>query len=179
MRRYIFIALLFGLVLIVSKSIYDQMNKGGASAKRLDCHTKSVVFEKVLSPLHVKELQNVLRGQDIDITIATRPAKYMQTQLFEHVDILEIKKQTKEALKQYKASSPTTKKGSISIIVYENDKLDPGKKTAKSKLYAGYLIYTFVLDDTPVYKIQIDFMDDKGGDIAQKIVCALQSVMSL
>ena len=64
-------------------------------------------------------------------------------------------------------------------MVYENDKKDPGKKTPKSKKYAGYLTATFKIDNKKVYKIQTDFMSLQGEDIPQRISCIVKSVMTL
>lgn len=67
----------------------------------------------------------------------------------------------------------------IDYFIYENDKKDPGKKTAKSKLYAGYLVFHFLIADEKVYRLQIDFMDMQGKDIEEKIQCMMKSILSL
>ncbi len=71
------------------------------------------------------------------------------------------------------------KKTSLHILVYENDKLDPKKKTKKAKLYQGYLDFNFKLDNKIVYKIQLDFYAHDGSDIKEIISCAKKSVLSL
>jgi len=67
----------------------------------------------------------------------------------------------------------------VDIMIYENDKKDPGKKTARSKLYAGYIEATFKVNKQITYKIQTDFMNLKGKDIPQRITCLVNSVMTL
>jgi hypothetical protein len=177
--RYFMTILLIGVVLIIMKSAYDQTQKPSAKAARLACHTKSVVFEKVQAPSLLKELQNALRSGDVAITTKTLEAKHMPTHLFEYLKASDVEQKTHQELAKHALSSPVQKKASIEITIYENDKLDPGKKNTEAKLYAGYLIYQFSLDTQPVYKIQIDFMDLKASDVDEKIVCAIDSVMSL
>ena len=179
MRRYFTIALLIGVMFIIIKSVYDQTQKPSAKAARLACHTKSVVFEKVQNQALIKELQNALRGADVSIATSTLESQYMPTRLFEYLKASDAEQQTRQELAKYALSSPVQKKAKIHITIYENDKLDPGKKNAEAKIYAGYLIYQFYLADEAVYKIQIDFMDLKATDVDQKIKCAIDSVMSL
>jgi hypothetical protein len=177
--RYFMTILLIGVVLIIMKSAYDQAQKPSAKAARLACHTKSVVFEKVQTPSLLKELQNALRSGDVVITTKTLESQHMPTRLFEYLKASDVENQTRQELAKYALSSPVQKKAKIDITIYENDKLDPGKKNLEAKLYAGYLIYQFYLADEAVYKIQIDFMDLKASDVEEKIVCAIDSVMSL
>lgn len=66
----------------------------------------------------------------------------------------------------------------IDYFVYENDKEDPGKKTAKSKLYAGFIYLNFKLKDESVYDVQIDYKDLQAKDLAKRINCAIASFLS-
>ena len=179
MKRYFTIALLVAVMFVIIKSVYDQTQKPSAKAVRLACHTKSVVFEKVQNQALIKELQNALRSGDVAITTKTLEAKHMPTRLFEYLKASDVEQKTHQELAKHAFSSPVQKKAKIHITIYENDKLDPGKKNTEAKLYAGYLIYQFSLDTQPVYKIQIDFMDLKALDVNEKIACAIDSVMSL
>jgi hypothetical protein len=52
-------------------------------------------------------------------------------------------------------------------------------KSAKSKLYAGYIEAIFKVHNKVIYLIQIDFMSLKGEDIPQRISCIINSVMTL
>ena len=79
----------------------------------------------------------------------------------------------------HQRATKSNKKLVIDYFIYENDKDDPGKKTAKSKLYAGYLVFNFLLEGEQVYRLQIDFMDMQGKDIDEKIRCIMKSVLSL
>jgi len=66
----------------------------------------------------------------------------------------------------------------IEVSIYENDKQDPEKKTAKSKLYEGYIFSKFFIDKKQVYQIQIDFMEKDGSDIIEKVKCILKSIQT-
>jgi hypothetical protein len=66
-----------------------------------------------------------------------------------------------------------------SYYIYENDKNDPGKKTKKSKLYAGYIVFEVKnKNNKTIYKVQIDFMDKHGADIVGSINCTIESFMT-
>jgi len=67
----------------------------------------------------------------------------------------------------------------VSYYTRENDIKDPGKKTKKSKLYAGYLVFEFKLHDKTVYKTQTDFQDKQGKDIADRVSCVIRSFMKI
>lgn len=161
------------------KSAYDQAQKPSAKASRLACHKESVVFEKIQNTPLIKELQNALRSEDVAISTKTLESKHMPTRLFDYLKVSDVEQKTRQELAKHALSTPVQKKAKIEITIYENDKLDPGKKNAEAKLYAGYLIYNFYLDTSLVYKIQIDFMDLKAADVEEKIICAIDSVMSL
>lgn len=88
---------------------------------------------------------------NLNITIEIEKEKYMKSKLFEYVDKNKLKKEFSKLL--HTNSSPTS---SINILVYENDKDNPGKKTKKSKIYAGYLVFIFKTYNKLVYKLQIE-----------------------
>jgi hypothetical protein len=103
----------------------------------------------------------------------------MKSQLFEYVDIKKVDQDVKDAIATYQTahignSEPVT----IKYLIYENDKNDPGKKTQKSKLYAGYMKFDVVYKKKRVYAVQIDFMDMEGKDISQRVSCAIKSIMT-
>ncbi len=171
------------LALAIGNEIYKQINKVPKSAKtaRLDCHKKTITFEKVLKPKLIKELHQVLASEDYKLEIFAEKAKHMETKMFNYVDVDVVEKDIIEKFNNHKLKSKIAKNGSliIDVLIYENDKKDPGKKTKRSKLYAGYLEFTFKLNKKVVYKIQSDFMKMKGEDIPDRISCIIDSVMSL
>ena len=172
------------IILIIGNEVYTQINKKPKSAKsiRLECHKKSITFEKVLKPKLIKSLHQTLKSNDYKLVVWADKAKYMKSVMFEFVDINIIKKNIQQKIKLYKLDNIEAKKTSnilIDVMVYENDKKDPGKKTKRSKLYAGYIELTAKVDKKVVYKIQTDFMNLKGEDIPNRISCIVNSIMSI
>jgi len=171
------------LVVVFGNEIYKQATKKPISAKahRLPCQKKVATFEKVLKPKLVLTLQQALKTNNYKIHIWADKSKYMKSVMFEVVDIQKIKNDFKSKISKYKTNLKIKKDTNvfIDIMVYENDKKDPGKKTARSKLYAGYIEVTFKVNKKNVYKIQTDFMDLKGGDIPQRVTCIVNSIITL
>ncbi|MCK5111114.1 MAG: hypothetical protein KAQ94_06305 [Arcobacteraceae bacterium] len=184
MKNKIWIVVAILALAIFGNEIYKQVNKKPKSAKatRLDCQKTAVTFEKVVKKDLIKNLQQTLKSGDYTLDVWADKAKYMKSVMFEYVDIKVIHNDIKQKIKIYPSNHIIAEKTNdvfIDVMVYENDKKDPGKKTKKSKLYAGYLEFAFKVDKKVVYKIQIDFMDLKGNDIPDRISCVVKSVMSL
>ena len=172
------------ILIIIGNEIYTQINKKPKTAKtsRLECQKQGVTFEKILKPKLVKSLQQTLKSHDYTLEVWADKSKYMKSVMFEYVDVKKIDKDIKQKIKNYTSNTIENTKISdvlVDVMVYENDKKDPGKKTAKSKLYAGYLVATFKVDKKTVYKIQTDFMDLKGADIPIRVSCIVKSVLTL
>ena len=182
-KKYFSFIVVFAVVLVIGNEIYTQVNKKPKSAKstRLSCHKDSVTFEKVIKPKLVQELLQTLKSQDYKVNVWADKSKYMTSVMFNFVDIKKIDEDIKTKIKNYKLDIEAKKTSDvlIDVMVYENDKKDPGKKTKRSKLYAGYLVFTFKVGIKKVYKIQTDFMDLKGEDIPKRVSCIINSVMTL
>jgi hypothetical protein len=174
-KKIIYSIIGIGLVLVIANSIYQQLNKKVAKSSRIDCHKSVTVFERVYNNEALKKIQKNIEDGSFDIVLKTEPSKYMQSQLFNYVDTNEIKKYINDTF-GFKSSSSELK---INVLLYENDKLDPGKKNDEAKAYAGYLMFDFYLENVMIYKIQIDFMDMQGSDINKTIDCIKQSVLSI
>jgi hypothetical protein len=168
-----------GVIGILRQTIYKQMNKKGANTTRLACQTKSIVYEKVFKPELFKNMQNSIKAGNFSLNTTILKSQYMESHLFEYVDKEKVQEDFLNKLLVLKDSTHSNEKSSIELTIYENDKLDPGKKTPKSKLYAGYLIFEFKFGSELVYKIQVDFMNLEGKDIDEKLSCAIESLMSL
>lgn len=151
-----------------------------ARISRLKCHTKSITFEHVYKKERVKGMQDAVKSANIQLKSKFKLSEHMLTQLAKHISLSSVDEMIQ---KQIDSHIDTTKSTDDTLIIdyfiYENDKEDPGKKTAKSKLYAGYLVFNFLLKDEQVYRLQIDFMDTQGKDIEEKIECMLESVLTL
>jgi hypothetical protein len=177
MKKYIYMVLLVVLTIGIGKSIYDQMNKQGAKATRLECHENSTVFEKVNSPQLFKLFQQDFKAGKVSVSIESEKAKYMESKLFEYVDQDEVKQQFIKFANL--STDGLDNRSTLHILIYENDKEDPGKKTPKSKLYAGYLVLSAKVDNKLVYKFQIDFFDHQGKDIPKVLQCAIKSIQTM
>ena len=170
---------LFALIVIffIGKDIYQTKTKISPKATRIECQTKQVVFERIYDKQGLDKLVDTLaKYKSGFVSIKEQRSKYMPTQLFEHIHSVDIKNyfMSKIDIENYRNKDVV-----IDILVYENDKLDPGKKTPKSKLYAGYLVFDFYFEGILVYKIQIDFMDLEGKDINEKEDCVVSSLLKL
>ncbi len=180
--KYIGIFLTLIVVALIGKSVYQQVNKDDMSAKahRIACQKDAITFERVVRKNLVEDIKNSIYSNTIKLDIHTQKAKYMQSQLFDYVKVPNIQKSLLSTIKTYEDKTKASSKDVVlDLLVYENDKKDPGKKTKKSKLYAGYLEFDFKIQNATVYKIQLDFMDLKGKDINKRISCAIKSVMTL
>lgn len=180
--KYLGIVLTLIIVALVGKSIYLQVNKESMSAKahRIACQKDATTFERVLKKDKIEELKNSIYTNSIKLNIHTQKAKYMESKLFDYVKVEDVKKSLLEIIKSYENKSKvSTNDVVLDMLIYENDKKDPGKKTKKSKLYAGYIEFEFRVKNAAVYKIQIDFMDLKGADIDKRLSCAIKSLMTL
>jgi len=168
---------LAALLLFLGYGVYSQLSTKPAP-KRLACHEKTTTFERTYgTPQAIKTAQHLLREGAYSIAIKTQPSVYMPSQLFTWVKAPVLTQAFVSAI----GTAPSVQPARVGIdcLIYENDKEDPGKKSPKSKRYAGYVVASLLLDNTLLYKIQIDFMDPKGNDIAERVACAVASIMSL
>ncbi|QOG11901.1 hypothetical protein [Arcobacter sp. FWKO B] len=175
MKKSILALFIIGLVVIVAQSIYQQLNKKVAKSSRIECHKNVTVFERVYNNEKINAIQEFIKDGTFEISLKAEPSKYMKSQLFNYVD--------SQAVKEYIQNSfgLTTLDNAlkINVLLYENDKEDPGKKSAEAKMYAGYLMFDFYLENEMIYKVQIDFMDMQGNDINKTIDCIKQSILSI
>jgi len=180
LSKYIWLVVSFALVYVLGDAILTQINKS-AKATRIECQKKAISFERVYLKEDIKFAQKLLREGNIEFTSSVQKAKYTKSKLFEYVKLFEADEVLKSALRQYiKEKKISDNKLNISYYIYENDVNDPGKKTKKSKLYAGYVVFRFFNPkDEPIYQVQIDFMDKKGKDLPQRIKCAVESFNTL
>lgn len=169
---------------LIINSIYQEITKDKTpgKAKRLSCQKRVTTFERVYNLDEIKIVQNAIKNGNINFVSSIEKSIYMKSSLFEHISLVQTDKVFKQALSSYvkKETAIDTTAYKLSYIIYENDKLDPGKKNKKSKLYTGYVIVELKnMNNKDLYKVQIDFVDDKGADLSQSINCAVKSLMSL
>lgn len=175
-------AAILGFFLLAFLITLSVQNSKGSNAKstRLPCHTQVVVFEKIYDHILLQEAKKVLEYQNFTLDSSIEKAHYMQSQLFEYVDINMVDQSVNDAIASYQTTNMQNNEPvNIKYFIYENDKNDPGKKTQKSKLYAGYLKFDVIYKKKRVYTVQIDFMNLQGKDIPQRVDCAIKSIMTV
>ena len=179
MKRYLGYVIGFALIFIIGNSIYEYNKKMDMYKKsyRLDCHKKMTSFERVYDINKIKAIQKMLLTGNYTLTSSIQKSVYAKSKLFDFVKLDKMDKITLETLKSYsKKMEQSDSALKISYYIYENDIKDPGKKTEKSKSYAGYVVFKFKDEnDELIYQSQIDFMDKKGADLPQSIECAIES----
>lgn len=174
-KKIIFIIVVVTVFVVIGESIYAQINKKKLSSARLQCHKQTTTFEKIFDKNHIKDLQDSLKKGSFLVTLTTQPSVFMPSDLFNHLQ----KDKLIRTIKDEFGFKNEDKSAKIDILLYENDKLDPKKKSPKAKLYEGYLLFNFQFNDATVYKVQLDFYEEKGEDIPQIISCAKNSIMTL
>ena len=180
LKKYVVLIISFFIIYILGSAIYAQINKS-SSAKRISCQKEAITFERVYKKEDIKLAQELLKSGNTEFKSSVIKAYFAQTKLFEYVKLADMDRVLNSILKQHvKKEQESSKKLNISYYIYENDVDDPGKKTKKSKLYAGYVIFKFYNQkDELIYQVQIDFMDKKGKDLPQRIKCAIESFITL
>lgn len=177
--RYLKIIIFVILAFVIAQSIYKEVTKTGPKAARITCHKSTTVFEKLQNPELLDELKENIKHSHLNVTVREQRAKYASSELFNYISMDEVLSLTKSAIKKHQGDLKPMKHAKVDVLIYENDIEDPGKKTLESKLYAGYLIFSFSLDDTLVYKIQLDFMNKEAKDVPERIECGVKSFFSL
>lgn len=178
--KYLYTTLTLLFVAAIGYISFGAKNNTSGKSERLACHKKSVVFEKVYDETLLKQAKDTLYSGKYELTSSVQKSVHMKTRMFEYVDLKDVDKLVNDAIADYKTKvSKSDDKVVLDYYIYENDKADPGKKTAKSKLYAGYLHFTLTYNGKRVYAVQVDFMDLKGKDIHKSVACAIKSIVTL
>ena len=165
---------------MLGSEVVSIVTKKGPNTERLECHTKSTTFEYVYKKELVKTMQDAIKSGNVEIKSKFKLSEHMQTKLATYISLEQVDSMIQKHIELHKSSvERSNEKLLIDYFIYENDKKDPGKKTAKSKLYAGYLVFHFLLEGEKIYRIQIDFMDMQGKDIEEKVSCTIKSVLTL
>lgn len=182
MKNYLAVFIIFFVGYFLVDSIYHEMSKDKTpgKAKRLECQKRVTSFERAYSLSDIKHAQNLIEYENIDFSSHIEKSIYSESKLFEYITLDQTNKIFGDKLKSYvKHTKSDQKIYKLVYYIYENDKKNPGKKTAKSKLYAGYVVFEVKsLKNKTIYKVQIDFMDNKGADIKSSLDCTVESFMT-
>lgn len=179
--KYIYTLLAIALLYFVGNDIYKQNTKtaGGGKSTRIDCHKTCKVFERTYDAELLKKAQETVRAGEYVLTSRIKEAKFMETKIFKYVQLEKVDQMVKDAIaKRQQADAKADGKVAIDYYIYENDKADPGKKTKKSKLYAGFLRFILTYNGKKFYSVQADFMSLEGTDIPKSVECAIESFMT-
>ncbi len=183
--------LLIAFVLFFGFGIYSNIsNTQAKKEKRVSCQKKTTTFENISNKKLIPQAIKLLESNNYEIISKIELSKYMESKILNFISIEQadtflknsIKKvqkkeeEIKDSLKQTKAS---TEKLIIDYYIYENDKEDKGKKSDKAKLYAGYLVFEFKLQNKVLYKIQTDYMKMDTSDIPERMDCVIKSFISI
>lgn len=170
------LGLLLGLVviLVIGYAIYTQTTKSSCRSLRLACHKEVIVFERIYAQEQLHALIEAIRIEGVSLEIETQKAYYAPSKLFDLLDLFDVR----SVLEKEFGKASSSQAPRLNVLIYENDSLDPGKKSKEAKLYAGYLVFSFYKGADLVYKVQIDFMDKAGKDIAKRIACAKASLLN-
>ena len=155
-------------------------DKTPGKAKRLECQRKVSSFERAFNTDEISLAQDQIESGNNSFTSFTEKARYSESKLFNYISLKDIDSEMLDKLESYiKKQNMKNDNYIFSYYIYENDKKDPGKKTKKSKYYAGYIVFE-VKDKNKrtIYKIQIDFMNNRGLDIVDTIRCTVESFMT-
>jgi hypothetical protein len=175
-RLLIFI--LISIILFFSYGIYTNINKKSTTSKRVICQEQTVTFESIYDKSKIPEAQKLFFSKNYIIKSDIKYSVFMPSSLKDFFDL----KRADNILKRnipIKEIIKTDEKVLIDYYIYENDKEDKNKKNKEAKLYAGYLVFEFKLDDKIVYKIQTDYMKQDGNDIENRMKCVINSFLSI
>ncbi len=175
---------IFILIFIVGFFSYGLLTKESndhiKKEKRLTCQTKTTTFEKISNKQLAQEAIELLETSNYIIKSRIEKSVYMESQIDKHICEEKANEYLNETINKYvKDKKLKDKKLLIDYYILENDKEDKGKKGTKCKLYAGYLVFEFKLDNKLIYKIQTDYMNMDTSDIPERMDCVIKSFITL
>jgi len=169
---------IIAIALFFAYGIFTNLNKTTIKSKRIECQNKTVTFESIYNKKKISEVQKLLLSNNFIIQSEINYSTLMPTVLKEYFDIKKADELLMKNIPQ-KEKIKSDKKLIVDYYIYENDKEDTNKKNAKAKLYAGYLLFEFKLDDKIIYKIQSDYMKQDGSDIEDRMKCIIKSFLTI
>jgi len=165
-------AILF--TLFVFNTLYHHFNPKSAKSKRLACHQEVTTFERLYEPKQITKVKEYLKDHDFKYRLHIAKSHYMPTRIDEYLTMHAFEKLVDETIGKAQGE-----KLLVDLLLYENDKADPKKKSPKAKLYEGYIQLSFYLEKKRIYTVQIDYRDRMGRDIKRRLECAVESLYSL
>jgi len=179
MKKYIYTFVIVFILGAIIYSIYTEINKPKISvkAKRLECQKRVTSFERAYDKEQLTKAQTLLKNGNFIISHGIDKAKYMNSTLFDLIDMEKLTSQLKTKLN--KSDKITKDDIKIEYKVYENDTEDPKKKSDNCKFFRGYVVLKVLNKNNKlIYQVQIDFMDFEGKDIPATLDCAVKSFLT-
>jgi hypothetical protein len=135
-----------------------------------ECFTEVTAFDKVTNQTIFKDKyrQFIKTGALVESKIEY--GKYMNSLIKGNIKLYQVDKIVTSHL------TGSSSEYKVKYTIIENDKLDPGKKSQKCKIFAGYLLFEFFYQDKSFYKVQMDFMSTKGEDLSKRIDCIFKNL---
>ena len=177
----LFSLILVLLVLFLGYGVFTNVSKTNAKKeKRIPCQKETITFENIANKKSIKEAIKLLESNNYIILSRIELSKYMESKILNYISKDKADEMLKNSInKIIKKVSPSDNKLLIDYYIYENDKEDKGKKSDKAKLYAGYLVFEFKLDNKLIYKIQSDYMKMDTSDISSRMDCIIKSFITI
>ena len=176
--------LLIAIVFFFGYGIYSNISKPEIKKeKRVECQKKTTTFENISNKKLIPKAIELLESNNYEIISKIELSKYMESQILNFISIEKADMFLKNSINKIAKINTKVKVSEEKLIIdyyiYENDKEDKGKKSDKAKLYAGYLVFEFKLDNKQIYKIQIDYMKMDTSDIPERMDCIIKSFITL
>ncbi len=172
------------IITILSFLIYGvfvEINKTNIKKeKRIPCQRETITFENITNKKNINEAINLLQTSNYSILSRIELSKYMDSKILNFITKEKADKLLIDIIGKYRNKDiQLEEKLIIDYYIYENDKEDKGKKSKKAKLYAGYLLFEFKLNNKLIYKIQTDYMKMDTSDIPARMECIIKSFVSI
>lgn len=176
-----FTVLILLILSFVGYGVYSKIEEDNKkNEKRVICQEKTVTFEKIVNKNLINEAIKLLETKNYNIKSRIEQSKYMKSKILDYITLEKANLYLENSLKRYFIKSENLEnKLLIDYYIYENDKEDKGKKSSKAKLYAGYLVFEFKLENQLIYKIQTDYMKINTSDIPERMDCVIKSFITL
>ncbi|MGB6328827.1 MAG: hypothetical protein WBF48_07855 [Halarcobacter sp.] len=179
--------ILISIVLFFGYGIYQNLDQAKIKKElRVSCQKKTTTFENISNKELIPKAIELLKSNNYKVISRIEFSKYMETKILNHISIEQadnfLENSIKKIAKTQKTQdeiNPSNEKLIIDYYIYENDKEDKGKKSEKAKLYAGYLVFEFKLENKLIYKIQADYMKMDTSDIPERMDCIIKSFITL
>lgn len=169
-------------LVIYSKYIAPAQQKKAAYNSGIPCQNEStslgkiICFDKVYDKALIKEGLDLFKKGEYSINGGIILSEYMPTKLKDAITIEQSDKMFMDSI-SIKQNKDAIRRLNINYEIIENDKQNPNKKSNSKncKLYAGYVLTSFRINNKQLYRIQIDFHSLSHEEISKRIDCTIKS----